>query len=76
MSFSGPLLSPVEKMGSYSLDIVPKIEAILANAKQLKHDDLSARLGLMTQVDRLYQDLESPIELVSFTQLEALWSKQ
>lgn len=54
-------------MRSYSLDIVPKIEAILANAKQLEDDDLSARLGLMTQVDRLYQDLESPIELVSFT---------
>ncbi|KAF9634983.1 LasM [Lasiodiplodia theobromae] len=50
-------------MGSYSSEIVPKIEAILANAKKLKNDDLSARLGLMTQVDRLYQDLESPIEL-------------
>lgn len=63
-------------MGSYSSDIVPKIEAILANAKKLKDGDLAARLGLMTQVDRLYQDLESPIELVSFTSLEALWNKQ
>jgi hypothetical protein len=48
-------------MGSYDAGIVPKIEAILADAKKLNDDDLPARLGLMKQVDNLYQDLEPPI---------------
>jgi hypothetical protein len=54
-------------MGSYDAGIVPKIEAILADAKKLNDDDLPARLGLMKQVDNLYQDLEPPINSVSFT---------
>jgi hypothetical protein len=47
------------------LDIIPKIEAILADAKKLKQDDMPAKLGLMRQVDDLYHDLEPPINSVS-----------
>ena len=47
-------------------EIVQKIEAILANAKKLKADDASPHLELLKQVELLQQDLEPPINLVSF----------
>jgi hypothetical protein len=53
-------------MGSSDSEIVQKIEGILANAKKLKADDPLPRLELMKQVDLLYQELEPPINLVSF----------
>ncbi|KAI4270683.1 MAG: hypothetical protein L6R38_007048 [Xanthoria sp. 2 TBL-2021] len=43
--------------------IVPKIEAMLANAKKLKADGSSARVELLKQVELLQQDLEPPINL-------------
>lgn len=46
--------------------IVPKIEAMLANAKKLKADGSSARVELLKQVELLQQDLEPPINLVRF----------
>lgn len=45
-------------------EVVPKIETILANAKSFKQDDFGARLGLLRQIDDLYEALEPPINLV------------
>ena len=53
-------------MGSSDSEIVHKIEVILANAKKLKADDPSTRSELLKQVEFLQQDLEPPINLVSF----------
>ncbi|CAO2653516.1 Nn.00g029270.m01.CDS01 [Neocucurbitaria sp. VM-36] len=44
-------------------EVVSKVEVILADVKRLKRDDFSARLGLLRQVDDLYQRLEPPINL-------------
>lgn len=53
-------------MGVSDLEIVHKIEAILANAKKLKADDQSTHFELLKQVELLQQDLEPPINLVIF----------
>lgn len=44
--------------------IVSKLDAILANAKSFKEDDFRARMGLLRQIDDLYEALEPPINLV------------
>ena len=51
-------------MASTDSGIVPKIEAILSNAKKLRDDDLPSRLALMRQIGDLHQDLEPSINLV------------
>lgn len=50
-------------MGSGDSDIVRQAEAILASAKSFE-GDRSKRLGLMKQIDMLYQDLEDPMDAV------------
>ena len=52
-------------MGVSDSEIVYKAEAILANARNLKVDDPSTHFELLKQVERLQQDLEPPINLVS-----------
>ena len=54
-------------MGVSDLEIVHKVQVILANAKELKADDPSTRLELLKLVELLQQDLEPPINLVNPT---------
>ncbi|KAL8656350.1 MAG: hypothetical protein Q9226_002699 [Calogaya cf. arnoldii] len=44
-------------------DIVPKLEAILNNAKRLKDGDSSSRSELLKQIELLQQGLEPPVNL-------------